>query len=379
MTLVALGGMPLLPVGITQPSGTNTLLSSVSVTQDAANEACHMYGQVFTEDGASHTIDTTGSSSLGWRAGTVTFANAGSTFKVGLATLDNATGPPGRATNATDVITFSVSKSLTGGGGGITTAAWNEHVPDAGTMTIANGDFVAFCTQMTARAGADTVDTNVSGGISAPPLPSVTSFTGGAYAASGGLPNAVITFSDGTLGFFYGAPVWSTSATAQTWNSGSATKEYGNYFLFPAPVKIYGVYAACNDAANLDFVLYSDPLGTPVAEKTLSVDANPIAASNSRWSPYLFASPFSAAASQPLAGIAKPGASNVSMPYKTFNASAHQKSETLGANCYAINRASGAFAAQNANKDRFALGLLVGAFDSGGVPGHANLSGGLLT
>ncbi len=41
-------------------------------------------------------------------------------------------------------------------------------------------------------------------------------------------------------------------------------------------------------------------------------------------------------------------------------------SEMLGTNGYAINRASGAFAAQNSNKDLYAVGLLVGAFDAGG-------------
>ncbi len=61
----------------------------------------------------------------------------------------------------------------------------------------------------------------------------------------------------------------------------------------------------------------------------------------------------------------KPGGSNVSMVYKSFSDSAHQLGEWLGTNGYAANRATGAFAAQNSNKDRFTIGLLIGAADNG--------------
>jgi hypothetical protein len=365
MSLVALDGTPLVIIGANIPSGASALPSSSSITMDAANESCVQYGHVFWEDGGTHTVDTTGSSSLGWRAGTVTFANAGSTFKIGLATVDAATGPPARATNVADVITLSVSKTHTGGGGTVTTGAWNENVPTAGSLSIAHGDFIAFCGQMTARAGVDTIDMNFNA-VTGPPRPGVTGFTGGAYGAGGGVPNVVITASDGTLGFFYGGSVWLTSTTTQTWNSGSATKEYGNYFLMPVPAKIYGFVVACTFAGDTDLILYSDPLGTPAAQKTVSVDLNQVQLSAARWSVVLFSSPYSTTASQPVAGIIKPtSVTNTAAPYKTFSVSAHQKSETLGTNCYAVSRASGAFAAVNSNKDRFALGLLVGAFDDG--------------
>jgi len=365
MSLVALDGTPLVMVGMAGRQG-NAALSAMSNTfLDAAKEACIMIGQVFTADGGSHTIDTTGSSNLQWRSAAVTFANAGTTVKVGLAAVDTATGPPGRAVNVTDVITFDVSKSHTGGGGGITADAWQTNVPDAGTKTVANGDILAFAVQMTAVAGGDSVNVStlsIATGVGI--MPFVANYTGGSYAAPTTVPNALITFSDGTLGWFYGASVIST-ITAQTWNSGSGTKEYGNYLSLPVPVKVYGIIANCNVAGNTDFILYSDPLGTPVAEKTVSVDLNVIGASAAdRWLPLLFASPYSATASQPLAAIIKPtSATTISSPYITMNASAHQNAWTGGTNVYAVNRASGAFAAQNSNKDRFTVGLLVGAFD----------------
>lgn len=376
MSLVAFDGTPLVPVG-GLGFVPNMGAGATAVLLDAANEACIMSGQVFTEDGGSHTIDTTGSSSLGWRSGSLTFANGGTTVKVGLAALDTATGPPVRAANSTDVITLDVSKSLTGGSGGITANAWQEHVPDTGTKTIANGDAVAFCVQMTARGGTDAVRPNVATMNSslAPVVPSVTAFTGGSYAAAACVPNAVITFSDGVRGYFWGGFVYSASSpfTTQTWNNSSGTKEYGNFFKMPTPAKIYGLISDVSFGGDADVILYSDPLGTPAVEKFVSIDANAIGtASNSRLCAHLFASPYSATALQPLAGIIKPTtATNISSLYTTMNVSAHQAAHALGANCYAVNRASGAFAAQNSNKDRFAIGLIVGAFEHGVWPsGH---------
>jgi hypothetical protein len=371
MALVALDGTPLVIVGSPMREGMVSMGTLVSTTLDAANEAHIVVGQIFTEDGASHTINTTGSSSLGWRSGATTFANASTTVKVGLAAVDTATGPPARASNSTNVVNFDVSKSMVGGGGGITTTSWQEHAPDTGSKTIANGDLIAFAIQMTARAGADSVLVSAVSSHSGnqTQMPTVTEYTGGSYSAGSGLlPNVVITFSDGALGFFFGGWVASVGSTTQTWNSSSGTKEYGNFFQMPVPAKIHGLIINCTIGGNTDVILYSDPLGTPVAEKTISVDLNTVGvATANRLNIQLFASPYSSAASQPLAGILKPtSGTNIGAPYKTFNVSAHQKSETLGVNGYAINRASGAFAAQNSSKDRFGIGLLVGAFDAGG-------------
>lgn len=368
MSLVALDGTPLVVVGgigrdgaQSSPSATNTLI-------DAANEACIFIGQIFTEDGGSHTIDTTGSSSIGWRAGSVTFANAGTTVIVGLATVDTTAGPPARAVNVADVITFDVSKTMVGGGGGITANAWQTHVPDAGTKTVANGDFIAMGVQATARAGVDLVNVTTGSSVTGSVRPSVTSFTGGAYANVQSYPNAVITFSDGKLGWFYGALVWNTLPASKTWNNGSVIKEYGNYFQLPVPGKIYGITYSCAPTGDMDVVLYSDPLGTAVAEKTVSFDLNAVGAgSSSRWSIALFASPYTFAANQPLAGIIKPTTvTDVVMPYLSLFTASHAKAFTLGANCYAINRNAGAFAAQSTVLDRFGVGLIIGAWDAGG-------------
>lgn len=380
MTVTAAGGVPLIIIGGTTRQGNQDLPAITGTTLDATLEAVIYYGQIFTEDGASHTIDTSGSSSLGWRAGTSTFANVGSSLKIGLSTIDAANGPPARAVNVANLITYDVSKTLTGGTGPLASGTWNEHVPDTGTKTIANGDLVAFCVQIVTVGGADTVSVSANSNTSSSQRPGVTQFTGGSYAAANATPNCVITFSDGTLGFFVGTSSCVTPSSNQTWNSGSATKEYGNYFKMPFPGAVYGLIANCTFGGDTDLVLYSDPLGTPVAEKTLAIDLNTIStAANSRWMTAWFPAPYTFTANQELAGIMKPGGTNVTGVFMTMNSANHQKGMSLGANCYAINRASGAFAAQNTNKDRFAMALIVGAFDSGGGTGgvsRARVAGG---
>lgn len=362
MSLVALNKMPLMWAGGPQRQLTPYATAGTSDALDAANEAVITYGDIITEDGASHTIDTTGSSSLGMRIGASTvFANAGTTVKVGLAALDLATGPPTRAANAADVITFDVSRSMTGGGGGIVTNSWCDFVPTAGTKTIANGDPVAFCMQMTARAGADLV--NVTNAVNTTPMnyPGVTGFLGAAYGDRTKTPGMRITFSDGVRGYFAGGQVIST-ATTITWNSGSATTEYGNVMRFPFPVRAYGIAAAnLAIAANLDLILYSDPLGTPVAQKTVSVDGNAVSFATLGLIERLFPAPYDIPANTWVAAIVKPTTTtNITHPHYTYSVSGDQ--DSVPAEGYAVNRASGAFAAQNSNKDRFSIGLLIGAF-----------------
>jgi hypothetical protein len=341
---------------------------STNVTLDAANESCMMIGHVVTSDGASHTIDTTGSSSIGWRTATVTFANGGTTVNVGVGDVIATAGPPGRANNAADVITFDVNASFTGGGGGITANAWQTSVPTTGTKTIANGDLVAVSIQMTARGGADSVlVTGVNTGVG-PHRPAVTSFLASAYAAVGITPNAVITFSDGALGWISGGQVFST-LTTRTYNSGSSPNEYGQLIQLPFPAKIYGAYGWADPDGDFDVVLYSDPLGTPVPERTVSVDLNTAATGASRKWEVSFATPYQTTAALPIGIVAKPTTvTSMSISAKTLASATHRATDPWGTSGYGISRSGGAgvFANANSSLDHYFIGLLAGSFDSGG-------------
>lgn len=361
MTLVALDGTPLVPIGplylarVQNPAVSNTTL-------DAAAEAQIYIGRMATSDGGSHTIDTTGSSSIGWRTGTTTFADGSTVVKVGIASVDAFAGPPARATHVANVITFDVNASFTGGGGGISTDAWQTSVPTAGTKTIAHGDLVAVAIQMTARGGADSVVAVASATEVAIHRPTVTSYTGAAYAAVSAVPNVLVTFSDGAIGHLFAADVFSTQTT-RTFSSGSATKEYGQLYSLPFPTKVYGLFGWINPTADCDVVLYSDPLGAPIAEKTLTMLSNHVSGATARRFFELFPAPYTVGARQPIAAIFKPGSFNVSAYFKTFDAAGHRVADVWGVNGYGISRASGAFANANSSLDHYHIGLLVGAFD----------------
>jgi hypothetical protein len=374
MSFPAFDGAPLIPIG---PGlfTTQAAPGQTSILMDAANEAAIYIGQVITSDGGSHTIDTTGSSSLGWRTGAVTFGNGGTTVKVGLAAVDTANGPSGRAANASDVITFDVSQTLTGGGGGITANAWQTHVPGDGTKTIANGDFVAFCVQMTARV-SDSVIATVSSASTGLHRPTVSQFTGGSYSGVSGTPNAIITFSDGALGYFYGSDVVNVIST-RVWNNTGAPKEYGQLYSLPFPVKIYGLFGNIVPGNDFDVVLYSDPLGTPVPEKTVSIDANTVAANAGRKFSVLFSAPVLVSANTAIVAAFKPGALSITSYYKTLASAAHRIVDPYGTSGYGVSRDTGSFSDANSSLDHYYIGLLCGPFDSGaGAAGGAHVLGG---
>jgi hypothetical protein len=365
MALVALNGGFFVPIG----AGFNTSLSAPSITPttiDAANEAAIWIGNICTSDGASHTVDTTGASSFGWRCGTATFVNAGTTVKVGLADVLTTVGPPGRAANVADVITFNVSKSLTGSG--ITADAWQTHVPDAGTQTVANGDLVAFCIQMTARGGVDVINPATMSVSVAGQRPIATRFVTAAYSLSNSAPNMILTFSDGALGFFYGCDVF-TTVGVRTWNSASATKEYGQLFTLPFPTQVYGAYGWVDADADFDLILYSNPLGMPVAEKIVSVDANTVGGTTGARFSVSFAAPYATTTNQNIGIVFKPGAANISTYYRTLASATHRIADPWGANGYGISRAAGAFANANSSLDHYYIGLIAGGFDAGGGGG----------
>lgn len=383
MALVALPGGFAAPFGIGQFGIFASVPQTSNIaTLDAANEAIILIGDVVTSDGASHTIDTTGSSSLQWRTGSVTFANAATTVVVGLGDVDTATGPPARAANATDVITFDVLCSMTGGGGGVTANAWQTNVPTSGTKTIANGNRLAFSIQMTARGGADSlIGVGVSALGNAMQSPLITTFLGGVYAVHAASPAAFIVFSDGAFGWFYTTDVMSGIA-ARTFNSGSATKEYGQLYSLPFPARISGLYGWIDPDADCDIVLYSDPLGTPVAQKTVSIDVNVTAVASGRKFNLPFPAAYDLAANTPIAAVFKPGGSNISAYFKTLGSATHRVTDSGGTSSYGVSRASGAFADANSSLDHYYIGLLLRAFDDGaggggGAPGHGNMTGGL--
>lgn len=260
----------------TQIPHNDSLMGMASTTLNATGETCCMVGYIVLENplSSAKTLSAAGGGSIVWRTGAVTFANAGSTFDVGIQPASTSSSPSqGNGT-------FDVKASFTGGGGGVTANATNTSVMTTGTATISNGQLTTVTFTMTAWAGADSIivtsATHNKHNVTAS-LPCVTENTSGSFAATAsGMPLCYIIFDDGTKGMFFGCP-YITSVTTFTINSGTATAdEYGNLFYLPARFNAVGIELTLNPSSNsadYELILYSDALGTPVAERTVTIDA----------------------------------------------------------------------------------------------------------
>ncbi len=265
-----------------------------TIALNAGGETAHAVGYIMLENpnGGSKTISAAGGGAIIWRTSAVTFSNAGTTFKVGIQDVSTVSSP------SQGDGTFDVEASFTGGGGGITGAATQTSVMTSGTKTIAQGQLVSITFSMTARGGADTVSLQlkaIAAYPSAPNLPTVTNNTSGAYVKSSILPNCYIRFNDGTIGWFLGHPYYELQPTSLTFNSTTVTfDEYGNIINSPGTFDALGIYVliTAGTAADFELILYSNPLGTPVAERTVVVDATQLGSATSNIVEVLFTSPF---------------------------------------------------------------------------------------
>lgn len=270
---------------------TETLVTVTSVTLNAANETCHMVGHIFLENpiGGSKTISSAGGGSIIWRTTAATFASGSTTFVVGLQDVSTA------STISQGDGSFDVEASFTGGGGGITANATQTSVMTSGSKTLAHGDLVSIAFSMTARGGADVITVALSNFTSSSNWPCVTANTAGSFTKLASNPLALIVFDDGSKGFLYFSNFHYVLNAAVVFNVDSSTAdEYGNLIIPQKPFMAMGVRLLIDINANAhgEIILYSDPLGTPVATRTVTVDSRTVGTSTATNTIILFSSPY---------------------------------------------------------------------------------------
>lgn len=343
-----------------------------TVTLNATGETCHFVGQCILENpsGGSKTLSSAGGGSIVWKTASVTFADAGTTFDVGIQDVSTTSTP------AQGDGTFDVKASFTGGGGGVTGSAVQTSAMTTGTKTIANGDLIAITLAMTARGGTDSVavstksipENNVN-------APCVVTNTSGSYARSSSqIPNAYIIFDDSTIGWLYGSMFSSNGTTTETFASDTATAdEYGNIITIPATYNAIGISAFFSglNTSDLELILYSNPLGTPVAERTITVDADTLSTTAAGFCQFMFSSPFLMKANTPYAVTLRPTTTNAISTYYTETTSDGMHIGAPNATAYSCRRLdnSGAFSDYNGGtaKSRLMLVFLSGSYIEQGV------------
>jgi len=238
-----------------------------STVMDAVGESTAYIGTLHLSTGAgtSKVISSAGGK-IYFANQTVVFANAGSNLRVGIQDVG--------ATGIEDG-TFDVFADLVPGTDTVASDTFATATMSSGTKTIADGDLIAVVIEWTARAGTDAVRPQRNDPV-ATNFPYCTIDTGAGPAKSTTLPICTIEFDDGTIGHF-GPTTGLFVGTPVTFNSGSTPDEYALIFQVPFSCEIGGLAAFIGDIDAGDdgeLILYSDPLGTPVAERTFVHDGD---------------------------------------------------------------------------------------------------------
>ena len=314
---------------------------------DAAGESLTFIGHMSLQGGTgSKTISSSGGI-IYWRASAATFANAGSNLRIGIQDVG--------ATGLEDG-TFDVYADLVGGTDAINITTFNATAMETGTKTIAHGDLIAISIELTARAGADTISVIRNNGT-AILFPYSTLDVGSGPAKSAVAPLVTFEFDDGTVGWLDNMFLLPGSGTGigtnTTFASNSVPDERSLIFQLPFSTSISGVLvhlANVTSTDNFEIILYSTPLGTPVAERTVSVDANIIVIDNASAIPYQvrFATPFTLAVNTKYAIAIRPTTTNsLSLREYEFGTNNEQllRPTALGENWYLGTRSdqTGAF------------------------------------
>lgn len=254
-------------------------------TINATGESVTQIGRIYLEGGSGSKTISNGRGKITFRTGTITFADAGTNFRIGIQDV---------ASTGIETGTFDVYVDLVGGGGGIISNTWHEIAMASGTKTINHGDLIAISFEMTTRGGTDSVI--------------ITSFVNGYLgvnqlfpyktvdAGSGPVRNATspiiacIVFDDGTLGWIEPQPVFPNMNIITTTSLSSSTTpdEYAAVFQVPFKCSIRAAYMYVGSVANADdfeIILYSDAEGTPTVEQAVSVSADIIGSASTN-APY---------------------------------------------------------------------------------------------
>jgi hypothetical protein len=351
-------------------AGTMAITSTDGALLDADEEEVQFIGTVKIDGGGSKTFGTSGSK-IDWLAGaSITFAS-GSTVRVGVkkaSSISTSAGPPARATIG--AAAFDVYDDLVGGTDTISSTTWRSDAMSAGTpFTVADGDMLAVCFHLDTSSGTPSVKIragNTGSSILSPTTTLVTS--GPTYTVQTSVPNLLITFDDGTLGWVSGTFVRSVFDAA----SGSIgnTNINGNVFQVPYACKIDAIAAVVTTTGTTDFSLdlYSTPLGTPSLVEGVAVDANQLSTTSApRLTLKQLTTPRTLTINTDYAvGVRQTTANAVTVHQYDVNDAAHFKPNGMGAECYAaISTAGATFSAQNSGKRRYLVWARVCALDDG--------------
>lgn len=219
------------------------LISLVNIgTLDAANEGICFLGKVRILDGsASKTFSSAGGKIHFLCGASTTFANAGTTIRVGVQDTTQA------SVSISPDNTFDVYDDIIGGTDTLSSSAINTVTMSSGSKSISNGAKLAVVFVMTARNTDSVKIAGLGSSLAYTTFPGVKGTTDAAawggssiVLSASSLPGCLIEFDDGTFGMFEHG-FWSPAAdTTASVTSSSNPDEYGMRFTVPFRCTLYG-------------------------------------------------------------------------------------------------------------------------------------------
>lgn len=358
--------LPSLPSGLSDSQQLGTIDTTLL---DADEEEHQIIGRVRIDGGGSKTFGTSGSK-ISWLPGPTIAFVAVATLRVGVkkaASVDAAAGPPARATIG--AAAFDVYDDLIGGTDTITSTTWRDEAMTAGTpFTVTDGDLIAICFHLDLTSGTQSVkfrSTQPNGSSGSTVLTLVTS--GPTYTAQAAMPNCILTFDDGTLGWLEGTLPFSAAETASA--TIGNTNIFGNIFRVPFLCKVDAIaaYVVTTGAADFALDLYETPLGTPSLIEAVAFDGNITSSSSGK----LYVAPLLTPRTLTLntdylVGVRQTSATAVVTRQRDQSNAAYNKPLGMGAECYGATSTAGAtFAAINSGKRRYHMWVRVSHLDDG--------------
>jgi hypothetical protein len=261
------------------PNPPEFLVTVANHTIDAAGESAAAVGylQLSTGPGTSKVFSSAGAK-IAFRAGSpITFNNGGTTLRAGIQDVG--------ATGLEDG-TYDVRGDFVGGTNPITASVINVIPMDTGSKTIAHGDLVAVVIEATARSGADSI--LVSRTSITSQIPYGTQDTGAGPVKSAALPSMTLLSDDGTAGWFgLDAFAW-VHETPTAFANNSTPDEHALLFEVEHPMIVTAAIArlaSVGAADDFEFILYTDPLGTPTAvtNGTIAQDSDLLGLAGAIW------------------------------------------------------------------------------------------------
>ena len=256
--------------------------SATSITLNGVLSA-HFVGSVVLANpsGGAKTIRA-GAGRVHWATVTsTTFGNAGTTLRVGIQD-PSTTLTPGQGDDSVP----DVYADLVGGTAVLADNTNYQTDMTVGTKTLTHGQIVCVQFDMRSRVAPDQVKIAALKsdlGATRSNFPGIAMGTLGALAQiSVACPLVGLEFEDGTVGWVMGGENLDiANSTSVTYNLNSVTAdEYGNYFIAPANMIVYGVTGVMypvGSSSDFEVCLYMRPFAAePVLLSATIVDANTV-------------------------------------------------------------------------------------------------------